>query len=169
MPSLAEANEVGLSTCEWWTHIRGKHPQGEEAMRPLGLCDCVASCVDDRELADAATYRALLRAFRNEMVEANSPGAIAQQALALIAGEVCENASVHPCLCKLGINGRCSAGPASLLRGVGILRQSVAKEFNKARCQKPASPVEEKKQLATRRHGDNDPESMIVRFLQGLC
>jgi hypothetical protein len=72
-------------TCEWWKHIRGKHPQGEEAIDHWG---CAIAWLPVLMIENSQMQRhtgAAVESFRNEMVKANS-GAIAQQALALIAG-----------------------------------------------------------------------------------
>ena len=55
-------------TCEWWTHVRGKHPQGEEIVDHWG---CAISWLPMLMIENSQMQRqtgAAVESFRNEVV-----------------------------------------------------------------------------------------------------
>jgi hypothetical protein len=58
-------------TCEWWVHLRGKHPQGEEIIDQWG---CAIAWLPVLMVENSQMQRqtgAAVESFRNEMVKAN--------------------------------------------------------------------------------------------------
>jgi hypothetical protein len=59
-------------TCEWWQHVRGKHPQSEEILDHWG---CAIALLPMLMIENSQMQRqtgAAVESFRNEMVELNS-------------------------------------------------------------------------------------------------
>lgn len=59
-------------TCEWWTHLRGKHPQGEEIIDQWG---CAIAWLPVLMVENSQMQRqtgAAVESFRNEMVKINT-------------------------------------------------------------------------------------------------
>jgi hypothetical protein len=59
-------------TCEWFVHIRGKHPQGEEILDQWG---CAIAWLPVLMIENSQMQRqtgAAVESFRNEMVQANT-------------------------------------------------------------------------------------------------
>ena len=57
--------------CEWWVHLRGKHPQGEEIIDQWG---CAISWLPVLMVENSQQQRqtgAAVESFRNEMVKFN--------------------------------------------------------------------------------------------------
>jgi hypothetical protein len=58
-------------TCEWWVHIRGKHPQGEEIIDHWG---CAIAWMPMLMIENAQMSRqtgAAVESFRNEVIKVN--------------------------------------------------------------------------------------------------
>ena len=58
-------------TCEWWTHIRGKHPQGEELVDHWGCAIAFLPMLMIENSQQQRSTGAAVESFRNEMVKAN--------------------------------------------------------------------------------------------------
>ena len=57
--------------CEWWVHVRGKHPQGEEIIDHWG---CAIAWMPVLMIENSQQQRqtgAAVESFRNEMVKLN--------------------------------------------------------------------------------------------------
>jgi hypothetical protein len=62
-------------TCEWWVHVRGKHPQGEEIVDHWG---CAIAWLPMLMIENSQQQRqtgAAVESFRNEMIKLNQNGA----------------------------------------------------------------------------------------------
>jgi hypothetical protein len=72
-------------TCEWWTHVRGKHPQSEEILDQWG---CAIAWLPMLMIENSQMQRqtgAAVESFRNEMVAANQHIALEQRRLGAIS------------------------------------------------------------------------------------
>jgi hypothetical protein len=59
-------------TCEWWTHIRGKHPQSDEAIDHWG---CAIAFLPVLMIENSQMQRqtgAAVESFRNEVVKSSA-------------------------------------------------------------------------------------------------
>jgi len=57
-------------TCEWWTHIQGKHPQSNEQLDHWGCAIAFMPMLIENSQMQRQTGAAV-ESFRNEMVNAN--------------------------------------------------------------------------------------------------
>jgi hypothetical protein len=62
-------------TCSWWTHIRGKHPQGEEIVDQWGCAIAWLPLLMIENSQQQRATGAAVESFRNEMVRLNQNGA----------------------------------------------------------------------------------------------
>jgi hypothetical protein len=72
-------------TCEWWIHVRGKHPQSEEILDQWG---CAIAWLPVLMIENSQMQRqtgAAVESFRNEMVAANQHIALEQRRLGAIS------------------------------------------------------------------------------------